>query len=76
MSDGAGGSPDTFGGLSNTFTSAGKQKMSQSSAIPSVIMPSEAKARWSRLSLKNTDENPATRTIVVMIIPVPTSANA
>ena len=50
--------------------------MSQSSAMPSVIMPSEAKARWSRLSLKNTDENPATRTIVVMIIPVPTSANA
>ena len=39
-------------------------------------MPSEAKSRWSRLSLARTAENPATSTIVVMIIPVPTSANA
>ena len=59
---------------SNTATSAGRQNKSHNSAIERVTTPSMANARWSRLSLISTELNPTTSTIVVMIIPVPTSA--
>ena len=57
-------------------SSAGKKTKSAKRAADNVIIPMEAKMKWSRESLKRTVPKPETSTIVVMIKAVPTPVKA
>ena len=55
---------------------AGKNTRSANNAADRVIMPIEAKIKWSRESLNKTVPNPETKMMVVKINAVPTPVNA